>query len=383
MKKVIGVILSFVMVFTFSFVVNATETEKVLSFNEDGSFKIMQINDTQDVGKNADGRMLEFVAAALDKEQPDLVVFVGDQLSDVYPFGTKEDMTLAIQNVLDLVAERNIPFLMTLGNHDHDNMDVLSEEEQYAVYTSYENCYATANGTDGFTYSVPVKSSDGKDTVFNIYMMNTHNKAEDGGYSGINAEQVEWYKNTSAALKAANGGEVVPSLLFQHVPVKEIYSLFTECEYNDDGAVYSRRDSKWYKLDETKAEGNFGEAPCSENFDRVTGQYEAWLECGDIMGAFFAHDHVNTFVGTNDDGVTMGYNGGAGFRSYGLGDDRCVRVFELNEDDVENYSTRLVAYEEATGKEIAVVFSDLFTPALLTYLMKVVYFCFGWLIKMF
>lgn len=383
MKKVIGVILSFVMVFTFSFVVNATETEKVLSFNEDGSFKIMQINDTQDVGKNADGRMLEFVAAALDKEQPDLVVFVGDQLSDVYPFGTKEDMTLAIQNVLDLVAERNIPFLMTLGNHDHDNMDVLSEEEQYAVYTSYENCYATANGTDGFTYSVPVKSSDGKDTVFNIYMMNTHNKAEDGGYSGINAEQVEWYKNTSAALKAANGGEVVPSLLFQHVPVKEIYSLFTECEYNDDGAVYSRRDSKWYKLDETKAEGNFGEAPCSENFDRVTGQYEAWLECGDIMGAFFAHDHVNTFVGTNDDGVTMGYNGGAGFRSYGLGDDRCVRVFELNEDDVENYSTRLVTYEEATGKEIAVVFSDLFTPALLTYLMKVVYFCFGWLIKMF
>lgn len=383
MKKVIGVILSLVMVFTFSFVVNATETEKVLSFNEDGSFKIMQINDTQDVGKNADGRMLEFVAAALDKEQPDLVVFVGDQLSDVYPFGTKEDMTLAIQNVLDLVAERNIPFLMTLGNHDHDNMDVLSEEEQYAVYTSYENCYATANGTDGFTYSVPVKSSDGKDTVFNIYMMNTHNKAEDGGYSGINAEQVEWYKNTSAALKAANGGEVVPSLLFQHVPVKEIYSLFTECEYNDDGAVYSRRDSKWYKLDETKAEGNFGEAPCSENFDRVTGQYEAWLECGDIMGAFFAHDHVNTFVGTNDDGVTMGYNGGAGFRSYGLGDDRCVRVFELNEDDVENYSTRLVTYEEATGKEIAVVFSDLFTPALLTYLMKVVYFCFGWLIKMF
>lgn len=383
MKKVIGVILSLVMVFTFSFVVNATETEKVLSFNEDGSFKIMQINDTQDVGKNADGRMLEFVAAALDKEQPDLVVFVGDQLSDVYPFGTKEDMTLAIQNVLDLVAERNIPFLMTLGNHDHDNMDVLSEEEQYAVYTSYENCYATDNGTDGFTYSVPVKSSDGKETVFNIYMMNTHNKAEDGGYSGVNAEQVEWYKDTSAALKAANGGEVVPSLLFQHVPVKEIYSLFTECEYNDDGAVYSRRDSKWYKLDETKAEGNFGEAPCSENFDRITGQYEAWLECGDIMGAFFAHDHVNNFVGTNDDGVTMGYNGGAGFRSYGLGDDRCVRVFELNEDDVENYSTRLVTYQEATGKEIAVVFSDLFTPALLTYLMKVVYFCFGWLIKIF
>ena len=39
--------------------------------------------------------------------------------------------------------------------------------------------------------------------------------------------------------------------------------------------------------------------------------------------------------------------------------------------------------EKATGKEIPVVVVDLFTPALLTSLMKVVYFLFGWLIKMF
>lgn len=383
MKKFLSILLALTMVFTFVFIGTAAEEEKVLKFNEDGTFKIMQINDTQDVGKGVDERMIEFIEAALDAEKPDLVVFVGDQLSDVYPFATQEDMTLALENILVPLQERNIPFLMTLGNHDYDNIDEFTVAEQRAVFSSFENCYAPEDGADEFTYNVPVMTSDGEDIAFNIYMMDTHDKAESGGYAGVNSEQVQWYKETSASLKAENGGETVPSMLFQHIPPKEIYSLFTECEWNEDGAIYSRRDSKWYKLDENEAEGHLGEAPCSEDFDNITGQYEAWLECGDIMGAFFAHDHVNNFVGTNEDGITMGYNGGTGFRAYGLGDERSVRVFEFKEDDVKNYETRLLTYTEITGEEISVVISDLFTPALLTKFMKIVYFFFGWLIKMF
>ncbi|MBQ9945769.1 MAG: metallophosphoesterase family protein [Clostridia bacterium] len=383
MKKLMCVILSLVMVLSFAVIGGATEKEKVLQFNEDGKFKIMQVNDTQDVGKGVNEKMPSFLEAALDIEKPDLVVFVGDQLADFYPFATEEDMALSIKNIIEPLQERNIPFLMTLGNHDHDNIEEFTEEEQYAVYTSYENCYAVNNGPDGFTYNVPVLTSDGEEIAFNIYMMNTHNKAESGGYAGVNAQQNEWYKATSAALKADNGGEAVPSMLFQHIPPKEIYSLMKECEANEDGAIYSRRDSKWYKLDETKATGYLGEAPCSEDFDNITGQYETWLECRDVMGAFFAHDHVNNFVGTNEDGITMGYNGGTGFRAYGLGDERSVRIFEYDENDVENYETRLLTYKEATGEEIPVVIVDLFTPALLTSLMKVVYFLFGWLIDLF
>ena len=68
-----------------------------------------------------------------------------------------------------------------------------------------------------------------------------------------------------------------------------------------------------------------GEAPCSENFDNITGQYQSWLEKDNIIGAWFGHDHVNTFEGVTDDGIRMGYNGGTGFRSYGNGDrDLCV-----------------------------------------------------------
>lgn len=385
MKKVLCVLLSLVMAFSFVFVATAAgeEEKEALKFNEDGTFKILQFNDTQDVGLGANSKLVKFIEKALDLEKPDLVVFVGDQLSDFYPFGTKEDMKKSINNIIAPLAERNIPFLVTLGNHDYDHFSIFSKAEQAEAYASLGNCYNADDGWDEFTVNAPILSSDGNSIAMNIFMMNTHKKAETGGYSGVIAEQNVWYEKVSAELKAANGGKDVPSMLFQHIPPKEIYSLLEICEWNEEGAVYSQNDGNWYKLDETKAEGYLGEAPCSENFDNITGQYQSWVKTGNIMGAFFAHDHVNNFVGTTDEGIVMGYNSGTGFRAYGLGSERSARVFEFNEEDVENYETRTLTYKEATGDETVVTISDAFAPTLLTYIMKVVYFFFGPLIKLF
>lgn len=386
MKKILSIIMSVVMVLTLSvcaFASYAPEDDK-LSFNSDGKFKIMMINDTQDVGKGNDERTVNFINAALDAEKPDLVVFVGDQLSDMYPNASKADFELSLKHILQPLEDRGIPFLATLGNHDHDREATVVEDEQYEIYNSYSMCFNGENGTDHFTFNTPVYGTDGQ-MKFNIYMMDTNNKAPKGGYAGINAEQLAWYNETSAALKAGNGGEAMPSLLFQHVPVKEIYSLMKECKWNAGGAIYSRRDSKWYTLNQdlmVEEGGKLGEAPCSENFDVITGQYQAWLENGDIMGAFFAHDHVNNFVGVNEDGIKMGYNGGTGFRAYGNGDQRSVRVFELDENDVTNYQTRLVTYAEVVGS-LKLVNSDVLTPAWLTRIMKVIYACIGWIIDIF
>lgn len=386
MKKILSIIMSVVMVLTLSvcaFAAYAPEDEK-LSFNSDGKFKIMMINDTQDVGKGNDERTVNFINAALDAEKPDLVVFVGDQLSDMYPNASKADFELALNHILQPLEDRGIPFLATLGNHDHDREATLVEDEQYEIYNSYSMCLNGDNGTDHFTFNTPVYGTDGQ-MKFNIYMMDTNNKAPEGGYAGITADQLAWYNETFAALKAENGGEAVPSLLFQHVPVKEIYSLLKECKWSADGAIYSRRDTKWYTLNQdlmVEEGGKLGEAPCSENFDVITGQYQAWLENGDIMGAFFAHDHVNNFVGVNEDGIKMGYNGGTGFRAYGNGDQRSVRVFELDENDVTNYETRLVTYADVVGP-LKLVNSDVLTPAWLTRIMKVIYACFGWIIDIF
>ena len=374
MKKLLCTVLSLTLILTLFVPSFAAEDkkDKTLFFGEDGHFRIMQINDTQDLGRLGSRKTVEFIEKALDELKPDVVVIVGDQLSEYYFVVNEKDMIRSIKNILTPMEERGIPFLMTLGNHDLDNEAEFTPEMQYAVYSEFQTCYATGNGTDDFTYSVPVTSSDGERVALNIWMMNTHNKTEDGGYAGVSADQVEWYKSTSAALKEENGGAAVPSVLFQHTPVKEIYTLLLETDVSDKEAIYCGRDDKWYRLIDG-AEGFLGEAPCSENADNITGQYEAWLECGDIIGAFFGHDHVNSFMGTNKDGITMGYNAGTGFRSYGLGADRSVRIFDFNEEDVCNYETRLVTYAELTGDDSVFVITDKVCVLLLTPIMRVVH----------
>ena len=384
MKKILSVILAVVMVLTCAVTVFAADTtDSVIKFNSDGKFKIMMINDTQDVGKGNKEQTVKFIEKALDSEKPDLVVFVGDQLADIYPAASKEDYKKAIDNVVKPLTDRNIPFLVTLGNHDHDRADLMSEDEMFEYYASYPNCISVKGSTDPFTNNTLVYGSDGKTVAFNIYMMDTNNTNGTASYTGIYQNQLDWYNAKSAELKAANGGEVVPSLLFQHVPVKEIYGLLKECEWNADGAIYSRRDRKWYVLNEELATGDLGEAPCSEDFDIVTGEYQAWLANGDIMGAFFAHDHNNNFVGTTVDGIKMGYNGGVGFRAYGAEGGRTIRVFNLDENDVTNYETHLIYYNELVNEKASNPFFDTFSPSILNKLMKIVYALFGWVIKLF
>ena len=354
--------------------------EQILRFRDDGTFTILMINDTQDVGRNADPRTARFLEAVLDAEAPDLVVFVGDQLADIYPFPTAEDYALAIDRICRPLEERGIPFLVTLGNHDHDRATVLDEAGQFALYDRYTMHRSGGNGPDPFTYHVEIQTHDGGGTAFNIYMMDTNNKAPEGGYAGISEAQLAWYNDVSARLRESNGGETVTSLLFQHVPVKEIHSLLKECDWSDEGAFYSFAAGGWYRLDEDKLldrGGGMGESPASENLDRVTGEYQAWVENGDIMGAFFAHDHVNSFFGLTDEGIRMGYTGGAGFRAYGSGGKRCVRVFTLREDDVTDYATRLVFYDELMGEQRGSLLADFFSPPTVNKWIKLAYSLFG------
>ena len=382
MKKLLSILLAAVMLITCAAAAFAADTTDVVKFNSDGKFKIMMLNDTQDVGKGVKSEMVNFITKALDTEKPDLVVFVGDQLADMYPGASKADYKIAIDNIIKPLADRNIPFLVTLGNHDHDRAKTMSEEEMFEVYSSYPNCVSVKGSTDPFTNNMIVYGSNGTDIAFNIYMMDTNNTAN-GGYTGIYKNQLEWYNAKSAELKALNGGKVVPSFVFQHVPVKEIYSFFTECDWKTDGAIYSRRDHKWYVLNTDIAQGDFGEAPCSEDFDIQTGEYQAWVANGDIMGAFFAHDHNNNFVGTSADGIKMGYNGGVGFRAYGAPCGRTIRVFNLDENDVTNYETHLIYYSELMGENASNSFFDTFSPSILNKIMKMVYALFGWAIELF
>ncbi len=353
-KKICALILSAVLLMSaFAMPAAAADEEKKLTFGEDGKFRILQINDFQDRGETNE-TSLEFLNAVLDKYEPDLVVLVGDQLS---VNSTAEQIKKALYNQLMPMQERGIPFIFTFGNHDLDHVNIMSAQQQGEYYRSFSYCYANTDGADAGTYNTVIYSNDGTEPLLNIYMMDTGHWVGDGMNCGITEEQLEWYKQTSNSLKTLNGGEVVPSLVFQHIPVKEIHKLLKEVPAGTPGALKAKYEDKYYVLDENAdwiGDRNvMRETPASEHPSITTGQYEAWVEQGDIIGAYFGHDHVNTFVGRTEDGIVLGYNGGFGFAAYGDPGERYARIYDFDADDVENYTQQTIYYTQTVVEEPA------------------------------
>ena len=385
MKKVLSILLSALMIMSLCTVVFAGVTfdgkVATVKYNEDGTFKILQVNDFQDRAP-IKKKTINFVKKAIELEKPDLAIIPGDNLSEWMGIlgSSKKEVTKTIRAICQVFEDAKIPFIATFGNHDHDSDKYLDSAGQMEVYKEFSMC-VWYEGNDPGTFNVPIYSHDGSRIVSNIYIIDSNNKGDVtsvSGYTGLRPDQVEWYKNTSDALKAQNGGEVVPSLLFQHVPVKEIYGVLEEVGKSEaDRAAYSMDMKKWYAMKpgyliSPENETLYGEAPCSESLDTNTGEYQAWLEKGDIIGAFFGHDHLNNFVVKDDNGIVMAYTGGAGFNAYGDGARRVVRIIELNENDPSTFSTHCLYYNQIVGKTLPPI-SDIASTALLGNLLRFLY----------
>lgn len=347
MKRIISLLMVLLMLTAFTPMALAKESE--LSFGADGNFRIMQINDFQDTDYT-NKESLRFLNVILDKYKPDLVVLVGDQLaSDFKPEAvTEERIRTSLENQLKPLADRNIPFLFTFGNHDREYWNVFGLSKQAEFYRQYPNCYANTDGSDNGTYNTLIYSSDKTKPVLNIYMMDSNYWNSDVNQNGVSEKQIEWYIEKSNELAELNGGRAMPSLLFQHIPVKEIYQFLKKTSSITPNAHKGRFTDDFYVLDKNAdlvGDLNImGETPCSENPSVNTGQYQAWVKQGDIIGAYFGHDHKNTFVGRTKDGIVMGYNGGFGFAAYGDSVERYARIYDFNESDIENYSMKTICY---------------------------------------
>ena len=381
MKKVLSVILSIIMIALMAVPAFAADqsinVDDAFKFNSDGKFKIMMLNDCQDTILK-DKMQYQYVSKAIEEQKPDLIVFAGDQVTSFLPFAKGEQIEQCIRQFFDtVIGPSGVPFVVTFGNHDHDWEDEISLEDQIAIYKSYDNCAIPDNVCDLGTYNIPVYRSSGLGMALNIYMFDTHNKLSDGsisGYEGVRPEQLDWYRSTRDSLRAYNFGMVVPSIVFQHIPVKEIYQFVETVPATSDltDAVFNLDDAKWYALNDKVIDGKIGEVPCSESVDGNTGEYQAWLEEGDIIGAFFGHDHVNSFVGVTDEGIKMGYNGGSGFSTYGDGGNRSVRIFEFDEKDVENYNTYEYTYNDVMNENLDFFVMDLASVTLFTKIFKLI-----------
>ena len=326
----------------------------MLRFNSDHKFKIMQIADTQEIPAVSPDT-LSLINNALDREKPDLVIFTGDQIKG-YSKKFKKDPAI-IESTIDIlvepIAKRNIPFMVTYGNHDAQCG--IDNRGQYKFYAKYDNFISgdLRNSDDVGTADIQIYSSTEDKPVFELYIIDSHGKAKDGaGYAPVDKKQIEWYVSRREQLKAENGG-YLPSLVFQHIPVPEFFDVIKKVPKGTKGAVpaYGAHENEYFVLnDETIAEGGFMlESPASPDVN--TGEFEAMSEKGDVLGIYVGHDHNNSFV-VKYKGVDLGYTQGAGFNVYGPGENRGVRIFELDETAPREYKTHTATFKELCGTKI-------------------------------
>ncbi len=326
----------------------------MLRFNSDHKFKIMQIADTQEIPAVSPDT-LSLINNALDREKPDLVIFTGDQIKG-YSKKFKKDPAI-IESTTDIlvepIAKRNIPFMVTYGNHDAQCG--IDNRGQYKFYAKYDNFISgdLRNSDDVGTADIQIYSSTEDKPVFELYIIDSHGKAKDGaGYAPVDKKQIEWYVSRREQLKSENG-DYLPSLVFQHIPVPEFFDVIKKVPKGTKGAVpaYGAHENEYFVLnDETIAEGGFMlESPASPDVN--TGEFEAMSEKGDVLGIYVGHDHNNSFV-VKYKGVDLGYTQGAGFNVYGPGENRGVRIFELDETAPREYKTHTATFKELRGTKI-------------------------------
>lgn len=334
--------------------------ERKLTFGSDGTFTVLILSDLQDTQYTT--KLVQSGSSGVISDYPaDLIVLLGDQLegpSPVLRIGNDEQNCIkAIETLLKPVADSGIPFAVVFGNHDFEAP--MSIRKQAELYESYDNCigvsYGSASTEDG-AFVLPVYERGSDKALMALYFFDSGSYIANGDYDTVSEEQVAWYNEQSAAFRLANDSQALPSVAFCHIPLPEVYKLFTEVEKGTSGAFkgVGVGAGKYYLPDESAIfTGNVNESPCpsSENH----GLFDAYLKNGDVFLTVNGHDHVNSFIG-NVDGIDIANAPGSSYTSYGDESVRGVRLFRFTEHCIKDYETLHVRY------------SDYNTPASFGYL---------------
>lgn len=300
-----------------------------LRFNADGRFKIVQFTDTHFIaGDPRSVVALECIANVLDAERPDLVVLTGDII-----YG-KDSAEMSLRTILDLIAERNLPFAATFGNHDDEQG--LSRLQLFELIRSYpQSLTSTTANINGVTnYALPLCSSDGSRNAFVLYCFDSNSYSQiEGikGYDYVYAPQIEWYARKSAAFRSANGDVPLTALAFFHIPLPE-YAIAS----STDGVGFVGT-----RLEKVSC-------PALNS-----GLFTAFREHGDVKGIFVGHDHDNDYAAMWN-GILLAYGRfSGGNTTYNNLAVNGARVIELTEQS-DSYRTWIRLRTGETLNEISV-----------------------------
>ncbi|MBQ8183881.1 MAG: metallophosphoesterase [Clostridia bacterium] len=326
-----------------------------LKFN-DGKFTIMSLGDLHEnrtldnqnkINRRRD--MHNFVKTGILAFKPDLIVLLGDTLMFKDESEDFSEYKSALRDVLKPVIDSGIPFCYVLGNHEHD---AGQEDLVVSAYKEIETCIGENDPTcprGNFNCNLLVKNSEGTEDIFNLWFIDSNNVCDNqeiSVYDWVHQDQIKWYEEKALEIKLSHSGKTLPAILFQHTPVIEEYQLLREAKPHEipfcavEGH-HKFKDKKYMLKD--GVDGYLGEGPCSPCYNG--GQFESWKRTGDVVAAFFGHDHTNDFTGYVD-GIMLGQNKTSGFCCYTDGCRSAIRITTVYENDPRNVKSKVYHFKE-------------------------------------
>jgi predicted phosphodiesterase len=268
MKKYI---FSLVLLLTGVFVL-FSQNKIELKFDKNGEFKIVQFTDTHiDLENNKNVQVYETVEVVLKSEKPDFAIFTGDIM-------TQRSPQKGYDRLVAILQKYNIPWAVVFGNHESESntsRKVLADYVQNLPLCLNKDMEET-DGNSNFVLEVIGKNEKANALLY-CMDSNTYStlKPNVDGYGWFTFDQINWYREKSKKFTHANGGNILPSLAFFHIPLPE-YTAAWNNEVNPPIGVKN-------------------EDECSPDIN--TGMFLAMLEAGDVMGTFVGHDHINDYIG--------------------------------------------------------------------------------------
>ncbi len=280
------------------------------------AFKILQLSDihincsvlTVDLDKKA----IDAVVNAVKNTMPDLIVLTGDFLfPNIHRSWSinNENMAKVIGTLFDRLG---IPWTFVYGNHDAAGLGTWSKDQLSKYFLSFESCLfkkgqSNIDGQGNFV--IELFDGDGiMDSA--LVMMDSHGY---GGsyYDHIHANQVDWYSEAIGIVTQHNGGIVVPSHLFCHIPLQEYVDAWDsvvqlELGVGDSGITDDTKIVHYYW-------GTRGERSWVSSA-QVNDLYDILKKSGTVA-VYCGHDHLNNFS-IEYDGIRLTYGMSIDYTAY-------------------------------------------------------------------
>lgn len=321
-----------------------------LKFNRNGEFTILMFTDIEENELPMSDSM-DLLYAAVEKTNPDLIVYNGDNLNVKPGDDSLDKVEKAVKAITKPAVDNNIPFVVVFGKKDAESGVPI--DKQLEIYENINGCMVgkkCVSTSGNGAYNIPIKSSANEENVFNLWFFNSCllNENERSLFAASETEQAErqnaWYEQKSEFLKADNNGKALPSIVFQHEPVQEFCELL-ERNSTDSSEASKNILMNGYVKDET-AIGNFNIYPRVP--ECTNGRFDLWKEQGDVIGAFFGSGHINDIEGEVD-GIYLSQTLKSGVRGFGEAKYSGARVIVLDEKDLTSFDTKSLQLSDLIG----------------------------------